>query len=110
MTGYVKRSNCLIKALDQGAAYLLEVCIDRMNTASCRQWCQAEVQSFTSAIWSHYSFNWEKKRVREKRLTQVDHALCYLTETTAKLFARQPRSCRPTDTHAQRRGKKKKKS
>lgn len=47
--------------------------------------------------------------MREKRLTQVDHALCYLTETTAKLFARQPRSCRPTDTHAQRRGKKKKK-
>lgn len=74
MTGHVKRSNCLIKALDQGEAYLLKVCIDRMNTPSCRQWCQVEVQYFTSAIWNHCSFNW--KEVQEKRLTLVERALC----------------------------------
>lgn len=86
MTGYVKRSNCLIKTLDQGAAYLIEVHIDRMNTPLCRQWYQVEVQSFTSPFWSHCSFKWE--RVGEKKLTQIEHALCYLTETIARLFSR----------------------
>lgn len=56
MTGCVKGSNWFIEVFGQGAALLIEVHLDRMNTHLCRQ---EEVQSFTPAVWSHCSFRWE---------------------------------------------------
>lgn len=42
-----------IEALGQGAALLIEVQLDWMNTHSCRQ---VELQSFTPDVWSYCSF------------------------------------------------------